>query len=220
MEKMEVDKPDSNPAVGSSTGDGSGLRADMTMCEYWTSRYGQCSNSNLAKLVSGDSMSMEQLDTAINTMVLVDALILTIPFSLFLDLGQEYWNNLQANINACSDYSTGYQAAFSRTRGAMGTMVYSTMIGIVVTALYYLMRPDYKGVSFKVWWKYAGGYVFMMILFSTIAAIVSSLIMSSMIFRYSFVDSDDFCDNPNYNDYTGGYAAVSIAAFVALLLLM
>ena len=46
----------------------------------------------------------DDMDTKVNSMGLISALVLTIPFGLFTSLGNDYWSGLsQAIINCGSD---------------------------------------------------------------------------------------------------------------------
>ena len=65
-------------------------------------------HSNLRKYFGGFAGSLhltsEETDTAVNAVVLLDALILTIPFSLLPSLNREYWDWLKEQFDACDDY--------------------------------------------------------------------------------------------------------------------
>ena len=96
---------------------------------------------------------VEEADTVINAMALINALVLTIPFTIASSLNHEYWNTLKLNVQICSDIEyTGMKHAII---GPLYTSMCSTTFGLVITLIYYFNRP--KGPKhFAMWWKHRG----------------------------------------------------------------
>jgi len=76
--------------------------------------YSRWKHSNLRKYLGGFSASLEltpeETDQTVNALILLEALILTIPFGLIPNLGIEFWDNLQEKYQACSDYPENWTA--------------------------------------------------------------------------------------------------------------
>jgi hypothetical protein len=76
--------------------------------------YSRWKHSNLRKYLGGFSASLEltpeETDQTVNALILLEALILTIPFGLIPNLGTEFWDNLQEKYQACSDYPDNWTA--------------------------------------------------------------------------------------------------------------
>ena len=105
-------------------------------------------DSNIYQFFLGHEIeSREDMDSKVNSMALISALVLTIPFGLFTALGDEYWSNLQVAFETCSEEypdreiykSIGGMKALL-LNNLMGALV-ASIIGILFSTFYYLFKP-------------------------------------------------------------------------------
>ena len=85
----------------------------------------------------------EDMDTKVNSMGLISALVLTIPFGLFTSLGNDYWSGLaQAIIDCGSDTkSTSIGPAKDGLLNNLIASLVASVLGIILSTFYYLFKP-------------------------------------------------------------------------------
>eukprot|EP01040_Poterioochromonas_malhamensis_P012549 gene12549-13737_t len=136
--------------------------------EYWRYRYNR---SNIKKMMKGRNLTVEEADEAVNVFSLVNALILTVPFGLMLDLNNELWEKLFAvDWGDCFSDSIDYR--YRAIMDCMFACAYASMISLIIAIFYYLFRP--KGKYFHEWW-FRGRWCLLMIFIGTGASIVGLL---------------------------------------------
>lgn len=120
-----------------------------------TERYHQ---SVLKTYVSPDGIvSIEQSDMAVNTFVLVCALLLAIPFTIQGTLDKEFWDGLEDSIKTCNpNFSTDEVQAmwlgiYDKVINSIYGSTYSAVIAVSIAVMYYIHRPF--GRKFKTWFK-------------------------------------------------------------------
>lgn len=62
-------------------------------------------NSNLTKYYHGKGLTVEEADEVVNTFALINALVLTIPFSMLASYDNSFWDWLNENNNQCDGNS-------------------------------------------------------------------------------------------------------------------
>jgi hypothetical protein len=75
--------------------------------------HGRYVNSTLRKYFEGVDIEPEDADNAVNTLTLVAALVLTIPFGLLGTFGHETWEWISDSLDACT--AAGHDVRYSST---------------------------------------------------------------------------------------------------------
>lgn len=91
----------------------------------------------------GDEIDVDTVDLYINTFILSNALILTIPFGMFGDWNTSYWDGQR---QAMEDGGCGsvkqFGAVYSSWRTNMLVVIYASALVIISAIFYYLLRPS------------------------------------------------------------------------------
>jgi hypothetical protein len=106
------------------------------------------------KFMNGDGMTAEDTDLIMNTIALINALVLTIPYSLSGSLDNSYWDWVQTTLNStrCTDYvekycpsgpSACFQQSYSQVQNSLYCTVYASITALGISFAYYLMRPKF-----------------------------------------------------------------------------
>ena len=149
-------------------------------------------NSNLCTCWYYDEMDINDSDTIINSVTVVNALLLTIPFQLVGAFNADFWEWEMNNIANCNN------GTYNQTSGQFnppelnetGLSIYLTVstdvfecafsssIGLVLATIYYTLRPRNQS-TFKQWWP-RGKFSLILILIFTALAIISLLRLFGM----------------------------------------
>ena len=105
--------------------------------------------SSINKYLVGDGLTSDDVDTTMNTLALINALILTIPYSLAGSLDNQYWDWLQSTYasSECSDQcgkndaNNCFTSARQATLNSLFASVYSSIAVLCIVAVYYILRP-------------------------------------------------------------------------------
>jgi len=152
---------------------------------------------------------------------LVDALILTIPYSIITNIPFDFWDTLEAQYALCADESHKFYQTFTDMNNSLSTCVYSTVLAMALSCFYYLLRPTNDGV-FKKWWT-RGKYVVVACFALTVAGVTSVLRVFMNFIYYFSIPTEGLCEDrynnfANYSAYVG--AAVIISGIIASIILM
>ena len=186
------------------------------------------SRSNLRKFYFGLGLDVEEADGTVNTLTLVNALVLTIPYSLIGSLSMSYWDQLRSAFDEqCGDtdhsaYNFTYLEIVSRLYG----VVFSSVTSMCVACFYYILRPKDDEI-FPKWWK-RGKYTIGFIFLGCVASVSSVLIMLSSLVPYYSNSTDNICNttifagiNNKYRQYSqAGYFIIVIVMIVSILLMI
>jgi|MDTB01.1.fsa_nt_gb hypothetical protein len=105
-------------------------------CQYLTE------NNYLKRYLTGMDLDLEVVDNCVNTLTLVNALVLTIPFSVMVDLGGEFWANLYIVMEeyGCTNW---YNYYYTHVRNNLLSTLYFSIAAIIIAVFYYILRPDF-----------------------------------------------------------------------------
>jgi len=185
-------------------------------------------NSNLKGFVDG-TIGPADADAAINTLTLVDALLLTLPVTMITALGSSYWDWLDG-LDCADDFVPG-------THTYMNDFLYKEMVfeiwaqilasvtGIILAVFYYLLRPSCSK-NFGVWWQ-RGKFVLLYSFVATTICVVFVLLHASRNLNGRFVNSSGRYCSPSaqespvtYQTIWGGYVWFGFALVLALIAML
>jgi hypothetical protein len=170
------------------------------------------------------SLTTEDADNAVNTMALVAALLLTIPFSLVGSLNQEYWDDLAETINGCKPAvpaESSPQAVFMTVFRPLNALVYFSMGAIMLAVFYFLLRPS-ENDMFEAWWK-RGRFALALILVSAVSAVVCAFtVYNTLVAGQVFMGfSDNICEIARVEGATyERYLAAVIGGMFTIIILV
>lgn len=136
----------------------------------------------------------------------MNALVLTIPFSLVTSFNFEYWNHIEELSRSCSHESgITYPVVLTQFRNDFITIIYGSTMSLILILLYYVLRPRNKEALFVRWWRTGGNNILPLLCVLTITVIVALMTLSSHLFKFNFVPDNSFCHSPNVPYYQLGY---------------
>lgn len=122
-----------------------------------------------------DDVSVEEVDLIVNTITLVNALILTVPFGIMTSLTTSSMDEFKSNVLQClveeetstkkglrlktqSDVEGVIKEQYSWMTKSTLVSVYLPLISLILAVLYYVVRPskgnkDEENKEFSEWWK-------------------------------------------------------------------
>lgn len=106
-------------------------------CQYLTeSKY-------LKRYLTGLDLDVEVVDNCVNTLTLVNALVLTIPFGVLVDLGHGFWTELEEIMidGGCEEWMNYY---YFHTRNNILMVLYASIAAVIIATFYYVLRPDFN----------------------------------------------------------------------------
>lgn len=134
------------------------------------------------------------LDTCVNSMALISALVLTIPYSVIGNLGPSFWQNFREAVIACDDdVSAWYEVPRDLILNNLYCSLVSSVCGIILSTFYYLFKPATKNLMTVLTMRKLKYLVF--VLFMTcIIAIVSIMNLAVMLsWTYTVDYTDQWC---------------------------
>jgi hypothetical protein len=176
--------------------------------------------SKLRKFYELNDVDSKDIDDAINTVAVLNGLILTIPFGLMSLLGQQFWDWFQSTLETCSR-NIPWIGYYDLVVNALYATVYSSLIILTLATLYYLLKPDLltpedQKIFKEEWWPRAKWFS-VIILICTVISIVSLLCLFNLLMEIYVQSTNHLCtqfDSGAPNRY-----AVSEYIGVALYLL-
>jgi hypothetical protein len=164
------------------------------VCEWWRKRL--TVNSRVWSFFFGKSHMMEDPDAAISAMTLVCALTLTIPFSIMSYVDSTFFTELKSALSNCS--TTGgstkdsYDTVFHSMQQALWACIMCSIMGLTLSSVYYVFQP-LPGKDLDGWCRNQGRVLFSSLIIVTMCAIVALLVLSSYLFTYYTVPTEDVC---------------------------
>jgi hypothetical protein len=139
-------------------------------------------HSGLWKLSTGEGLSYEDADTTVNTLTLVAALLLTIPFSLIGNLTVEFWQGVEDELIACPAPQHPEYAAYvyNQARDTLSCMTYSCIGAIINAVFYYILRPKHDE-DFSKWWSHGRWGVFVLTGMTAAAVIATMTLYGTLV---------------------------------------
>jgi hypothetical protein len=168
--------------------------------------------------MEGDNFNF---DAGINSMSLICALILTIPFGLLGTLDQDHWTKVMSQLAKCPGgklRTYGFDDWFMETMNNIACVIYSAMSGLVLSTVYYLFKPKNEAKVSHIDSIKHRVLIFLLFM-STVTCVVGLINTTTDILVLFPVAEDDFCDAPLSKVFIVGIAFV-VTAFALGLFLM
>ena len=96
--------------------------------------------SNCSKFYSGEGLEVEEAESVINALALINALVLTIPFGLITSLNYEYFDELQGWVDSC-DTDVEWEDIQGNMVFPLYVSVVSSTLALVISTLFYQILP-------------------------------------------------------------------------------
>jgi hypothetical protein len=118
------------------------------------------------------------------------------------NFGHDYWDWLLKTVNNCPQgkYFITAHKVFDVTYNLLNATIYSSVTGMILAVLYYLLRPSDK-TTFEAWWV-RGKYAVLFILGASTTALVCALSLSgnALTAQWYFGFETEMCMVANVED--------------------
>lgn len=179
---------------------------------------GRWKDNQLREMFVGKEVTSEDIDSVVNTLTLVCALILTIPYGVMTSADHSYWDNVEDILSQCEVKKFTYDQAFKPFSGGFNSIVYSNISVLIMAVLYYLLRPK-DDAKFRKWWKYAR-YILMMMMLGTVCSVVCLVIASSWLFSWYIIPNSKLCTFSAKTDVTAGIIVIGFCALTSFFCML
>lgn len=147
--------------------------------------------STLYTFWEGTSIGSDEIDSAMETFTIVNAVILEIPFNVIGNMNHAFWDWLEISLGGCSDASGIYTQVAAYMQNSMYVVVYSSISGIMIAILYFMLRPT-DVAKFAMWWK-RGRWVVLLNILYTLTSILAVVTVFSLISEAYVNSSANIC---------------------------
>lgn len=176
-------------------------------------------NSRVLTFFFSEVHVIEDPDAGIGAMVLVCALILTIPFSAFSFINDSFLSALKSAIEACPNQKSHSGESFDfihhRMNISLTACMYFSMMGLIISSVYYVFKP-LPGKEIDRWCRCQGRVLIMSLFCVTGAAIAALMTLGLYLIEYSLVRLDESCTYSVDALYFPGIAGLAVSFFIAL----
>lgn len=176
-------------------------------------------NSRVLTFFFSDAHVIEDPDSGIGAMVLVCALILTIPYSSFSFLNGQYFLNLQTNIDACSGMvsfsNETYRAVHRRMTTSLSICMFFSMMGLIISSIYFVFKP-LPGKEMARWCRSQGRWLIASLFLVTSLSIAGLMALGVYFLKYVTVLDHDVCVDNSKSIFVPGITGLVLAFMVAL----
>lgn len=185
-----------------------------TWAGYLKSRW---HHSNVRGYYSGEGLDVEEADSVMNAMALVNALILTIPYGIVSSLNSEYWDWMQVAIQDCEKMEWGYMQTNLIT--PLYVAVSASILSLIITVMYYFLRSK---KHFALWWKHRGKWSVAVTMVATITSVITILTLFATLMGWYAAATNRLCYTQiiNQNRYSGAYATIAAISLTLLVLMV
>lgn len=178
-------------------------------------------NNSLMDVFIGDDVTNEDVDSIVNTITLMNALVLTIPYGIMSSAGYDYWDWVQDTLKQCPSTKFTFDQDFNQFGRAFHAVIYSAITILLVAMAYYLLRPR-TVMKFRRWWKAGARYVIFIMLAGTTSSCISMVACTTWMFSWYMMPTSKLC---TYSAWASGGAIFGVAFilvtfFISLFLML
>jgi hypothetical protein len=175
-------------------------------------------DNTLKDMFIGKDVTAEDVDNIVNTLTLMNALILTIPYGIMASAGYDYWDWVEETLAACEVTEYTYEQNFNIFGTAFYGVVYCTIAVLLMAMVYYLLRPR-TDKKFRKWWKFAR-YVILMMLLGTIISCVGLVGITAWLFSWYMIPTSKFCTYSAQGNSIVGIIFIGVSFLIACFLML
>ncbi len=153
----------------------------------------------------------EDYDAGVNAMALLNALVLSVPYTIMkhMDAEQLLWMRLKLSLCEPGQNSATYKGIYTLFRGSFLASLYMAISGMILSTFYFLFKRT-KQEDYKIWRPKARILV-TSLFFATVLAFCSLILMTNIYFNYYLLSSNEpICNNDSLKYVAPGLA---VAAF-------
>lgn len=168
---------------------------------------------------------MDKIESSFNSMALLLALLLTIPFGCFGALNFEYFDAIQAYVDAncpeIEEYFGRVDENVHRTMLNNGAMcMYSSMCGLIMICLFYVFKPV-QGFEMRIWCRSNGRVLLGLVGLCCVVDILTVMCLGANMIQWYSAPTDTICGDQRWYApiMFSGMAGLIVSAAVPIYLL-
>ena len=159
---------------------------------------------------------MDKIETSFNSMALLLALLLTIPFGCFGAMNFEYFDSIQSFVDAnCPEKEQFFGRVDETVHRVMlnnaSLAMYSSMCGLIMICLFYVFKPI-KGFEMRIWCRKNGRILLGLVGLSCIVDILSVMCLGANFIQWYSAPTDTICGDQDW------FAGIMFSGVVGLIM--
>ena len=188
-----------------------------TYARWWMQRF--TIHSRVLTFFYSGVHIIEDPDAGISAMVLVCALILTIPFGVFSFVNDSWFTALKNNLALCPDQSSYSGQDFGiiqdRVTKSISACMYSSMMGLILSSLYFVFKP-LGGKEIDRWCRTQGRVLIASLFTVTAFAVAGVMALGLYLLEFGAVLGNDICVYNVNPVYVPGIIGLTVSFIVGL----
>lgn len=196
---------------------GDNLLAKQGHIRWWLQRV--TIKSRILTFFAMQSHVIEDPDTGIGAMVLVCALILTIPFGTFSYLNDNFLTALQNNLSKCVNGKSFSGQSFETIRNLINksrsACIFCSIMGLILSSVYYVFKP-LPGKDLELWCRNQGRFLIASLFIVTALDIAGLMTLGYCLLGYSSVQLENICTYDGSEIFKSGVYGVVVSFVVAV----
>lgn len=196
---------------------GDNLLAKQSNIRWWLQRV--TIKSRILTFFAMQSHIIEDPDTGIGAMVLVCALILTIPFGAFSYLNDNYLTSLQDSLTKCVDGRSFSGQNFDSIKNlitkSLSACIFCSIMGLILSSVYYVFKP-LPGKDLELWCRNQGRILIASLFVVTALDIAGLMALGYCLLGYSSIQFADICTYDGSQIFKSGVYGVVVSFVVAV----
>jgi hypothetical protein len=196
---------------------GDNLLAKQGHLRWWLQRV--TIKSRILTFFAMQSHIIEDPDTGIGAMVLVCALILTIPFGAFSYLNDNYLTALQNSLLKCDNAKSfsgqNFESIKNLINKSLSACIFCSIMGLILSSVYYVFKP-LPGKDLELWCRNQGRILIASLFIVTALDIAGLMALGYCLLGYSSVQLANICTYDSSPIFKSGVYGVIVSFVVAV----
>lgn len=167
--------------------------------------------------------SITRIEGAVNSMALINALLLTIPFAFMTSLNNNFYASLKDAMSECNDGKTWWgqtaEGVYADQLKLMSCSVYSCIVSLILAIVFLVFKTEHLSVFQKIKIRVLVAVLFI----TTVSTFIALLNLVGSIFDFYMTDISQVCDKSFGNGGKYGWpgnGAATLGFILAVYIMM
>ena len=161
-------------------------------------------------------------DSGIQISTFVNAIMLTVVYTIAMGLGPSYFNQLKAAVSNCPSkqfYNLSYNQIYDRIILTLTIVVYSSVCGLILATNFFLFKPPVNQLRTP-FGIYKERILLFIVFICTIISVVTSLLIYTYLMNYYLVPLDSTtCSYQTRSYWVPGTVSCGVSLLIAQYLM-
>lgn len=201
-----------------------GTRYEMKSMHKTSLMKQESTGGNCSRFFCGHSEEIEDrafMESAVNAMAFVSAVLLTIPFGIISLLSSDFFDTIESTLSSCESQPIGRDQPFEFVRKALvnntAGIVYASLCGLIMTTQYYVFRAP-NGMKLSSYQKKKEKALLLAMVGTTTASVTCLMNLATYLFMYYTMQVKNICTDSAFNVWAIGILVVSFSVLLTAYL--